>query len=177
MKALIVAIDEDCGIGKDGKIPWYFPQDFAWFKYHTKDAVVIMGYNTFAEIAEKFNYPESKKLLPGRISYVISRKDIPSAKTVKTGFTSIQAAVSDAETNYPDRNIFFIGGERIFQEAIPLIDKAYLTKIPARYDCNSFFPILELYENHILPSKSMTDHVPVGETSEGGLVFWEYIKT
>lgn len=177
MKAIIAAVDKEWGIGKNGKIPWYFPTDFAWFKEHTKNAVVIMGYNTFAEIAEKFKYPESGKLLPGRISYVISRKDIPSSKSVKIGFTSVQEATADAEANYPDRNIFYIGGAKIFEDAAPLVDRVYLTKIPNTYNCDTFFPEKTLFENNMVQAAIMTDYVPISEDIKESLVFSLYKKS
>ena len=152
MKAIIAAVDANWGIGKDKKIPWYYPEDFAWFKEHTKGAVVIMGYNTYAEIAEKFNYPETGKLLPGRISYIISSRDIPCSPSVKTGYTSLEDAIGAAEEKYPDRNIFLIGGSQIFEEGLDYADKVYLTKINKSYDCNSFFPQEKLYDKFVRTS-------------------------
>lgn len=140
MKAIIVAVDNTWGIGKNGSIPWHFKEDFKWFKEQTKNSSIIMGYNTFHELALKFNYYEKKKLLPNRMAYVISSRAIEGSETVKTGFTSINDAISHSEKYYPDNNIFLIGGNKIFEEGLPLVDTVFLTKISENYDCDVFFP-------------------------------------
>lgn len=171
MKAIIAAVDQDWGIGKEGKIPWYYKEDFNWFKTHTKNAVVIMGYNTFAELAEKFNYYTTHRLLPGRVSYVISRKSIMDSPTVHTGYTDIQKAVAHAQANYPDKDIFFIGGERIFKEALPLVERLYLTKIPAKYECDAFFPKDDVHNNNLIGTTSISY---VDQDTSHELLFWIY---
>jgi dihydrofolate reductase len=49
---IIVAVDDAGGFGKDGKIPWHFPEDFKRFKEITKDSVCVMGRNTYEDMLE-----------------------------------------------------------------------------------------------------------------------------
>ena len=51
---VIVAIDNDNGIGKNGTMPWRVPEDVAWFKKITTGHTVIMGRKTWESIPKKF---------------------------------------------------------------------------------------------------------------------------
>ena len=43
----IVAIAKNFAIGKDGKLPWYYPADLKFFKQTTTNHAVVMGFNTW----------------------------------------------------------------------------------------------------------------------------------
>lgn len=60
----IAAISTNRAIGRDGKIPWYIPEDFAHFKSTTSGSPIIMGRRTFESIGRP---------LPGRENIVLSR--------------------------------------------------------------------------------------------------------
>lgn len=171
MKAIIAAVENSWGIGNEGKIPWYYKEDFAWFKERTKGAVLIMGYNTYAELAEKFKYPQSGKLLAGRPCYIITRRDIPLSTDV-CRFPSIEEAVNAAEDFHHNKNIFFIGGTGIFREAINYADTAYISKISHTYTCDTFFPKLDLEANF------EAVEMKANANAEGDIdvYFWTYIK-
>lgn len=143
MKNIIVAVDDKWGIGKDGKLPWHISEDLTRFKRITKNNICIMGYNTFHEIAIKFDYENTKKFLPNRISYIITSKPITEVVrkelTVKK-FTSINNALKQAELDHPDKEIFFLGGYGIFKEALDYADKILFTKVNGDWKCDTFFP-------------------------------------
>ena len=48
--SIIIAVDSDGGFGKDGKIPWNFPEDLKHFQKITKDGICIMGRNTYEDM-------------------------------------------------------------------------------------------------------------------------------
>ena len=69
MLSLIVAYDENLGIGKNNDLPWILKKDMNYFKNITTDNsnnVVIMGRNTWESIPEKF------RPLQNRINIIIS---------------------------------------------------------------------------------------------------------
>lgn len=138
MKALIAAVDDEFGIGRNGLIPWYVPEDFKWFKKHTQKSICIMGYNTFKELADKFDYHNTGKLLPNRMCCIITSKSIPISLNIQS-FKSIDECLKYFEND--ERNKFFIGGVGIFKEALHLVDRVYLTCISGKYNCDTFFPI------------------------------------
>ncbi len=62
----IAAISENRAIGKDGKIPWYIPEDWKHFKETTSGSPIIMGRKTYESIGRP---------LPGRENIVLTRGD------------------------------------------------------------------------------------------------------
>lgn len=143
---IIVAVDESGGFGKDGKIPWHFPEDLKHFQSITKNSTCIMGRKTYQDI---FNMIiERKKLgtikkklvkipeiLPGRESFIIS-KSISKVQGA-TVFTNLRKAILSATK----KKIFIIGGERLFTEALTWTNTIHITLVKGFYDCDRFFPI------------------------------------
>ncbi len=66
----IAAISSNRAIGKNGKIPWYIPEDFEHFKKTTLGAPIIMGRKTFESIGRP---------LPGRENIVLTRGQFSSS--------------------------------------------------------------------------------------------------
>lgn len=128
MFSLIVAHDEEFGIGKDNKIPWNVPEDLAHFAKVTRGHVVIMGRKTYESIG---------KSLPGRINIVISRTPIEIAGTVVVHdpWDAVRYCVS----NCKGKEWFVIGGETIYQWFIQhkLIDTYHITEIPGKFQCDT----------------------------------------
>lgn len=110
-------------IGKDGGIPWRLSADMARFKELTMGHTVIMGRKTWDSLPEKF------RPLPGRKNIVISRDPSPLARACASdvGFTnSFEAALE----HVPDGQIaWVIGGKEIYDLAMPLADKIYVTAV------------------------------------------------
>jgi dihydrofolate reductase len=50
MVEFILAMDEENGIGKNGKIPWCLPDDLRFFRKKTEHHIVIMGRKTFTPL-------------------------------------------------------------------------------------------------------------------------------
>src|SRR5689334_18443373 len=70
---IVVAMDLNSGIGKDGNLPWDIPGDLRHFKDITsrphsmlKKNAVIMGRKTWESLPEKF------RPLPGRVNLVLT---------------------------------------------------------------------------------------------------------
>ena len=63
----IFAMSQNRVIGKDGKIPWYLPEDFKLFKEITLGHRVIMGRKTLESI-------KKRKALPNRENFVLTQK-------------------------------------------------------------------------------------------------------
>jgi dihydrofolate reductase len=133
---LIAATDEASGLGKDGLIPWRFPEDFKWFKGRTKGATCYMGRITYEELAKLAG--KKKEILPGRKCVVFSEKPINDPRvTWCNDITKYR--------DYATNSNFFIGGRGIFTFALSVVNVAYITQIPGDYDCDVKFP-MELLE-------------------------------
>lgn len=135
-KSLIVAYDRNRVIGRNNILPWAgeMPADMTRFTEETKGKSVIMGRSTFESI------PESFRPLRDRQNIVLSRK----ALTIE-GVT-VAHSLEDAYRK-ADASIMVIGGESVYRQALPTVDKVYATEIFVRtIDGDSFFPDLPTEE-------------------------------
>ena len=127
MIALIVAKSKNNVIGKDGKIPWDIKGEQKQFKELTEGNVVIMGRRTYEEIGHP---------LPNRLNIVISRYNYYQAENLITA-----PSLEEALKLVKGRDIFIAGGTRLFAEALPLVDKMYITEVDTVIEKgNTFFP-------------------------------------
>ncbi len=126
---LIAAMDKNRVIGYENRIPWHIPEDLQYFKKVTMGHGIIMGRKTFDSIGHA---------LPGRQNVVLSRDRSLS-------FTDCHMAQSLAEGLRHCRNqenVFVIGGESIFREAMEFADTILLSVIQQEYEGDTFFPLI-----------------------------------
>lgn len=127
MKLIVIAAhDPNLVIGKNGKLPWRYPGDLAFFKQTTMGHPLLMGRIVFEELNEK--------PLPGRKAVVLSRTT--SYEHVPT-FSTIQNAL-DYLSNH--EKVFVIGGGEVYRQTLGMADKLIITEIKEVYDGDTFFP-------------------------------------
>lgn len=132
-KALIVAMAQNRVIGRNNKLPWYLPNDLKYFKQVTMGKPIIMGRLTYESIG---------KPLPGRVNIVVTRNPDWRAEGVRVANSLEEAyslAMSIAEIDGRDE-VMVIGGDQIYQAALPLADRIYLTEVHADVEGDAFFP-------------------------------------
>ena len=127
---LIVAMAKNRVIGIRNQMPWHLPADFAWFRKNTLGHPVIMGRKTFESIG---------KPLPGRRNIVVSRNAQWHAPGCEV-FSSLDEALASC---LPQEQAFVIGGAVLFDAAIALADRVYLTEVDATPEGDTFFPSLD----------------------------------
>lgn len=138
---LIVATDENKGIGKNNQLPWYLPADLKHFKTLTTGNPIIMGRKTFDSIG---------KVLPNRRNIIISRQnDLQIA-----GADVIHSLEKALELCKNEEDVFVIGGAQIFNEALTLADILYLTLIHHDFETDTFFP--EIDKNNWIETESIS---------------------
>jgi dihydrofolate reductase len=131
----LVAVERSQGIGFNGQMPWpRLKGDMQWFRQMTTNQIVIMGSTT---------YDSLDKPLPNRINVVISRKRELGNHT----FDDCGAALDFCAVEYPDKEIFIIGGSAIYEAYLDIIDRFYITEIDADYECDKFFDLTYVKEN------------------------------
>lgn len=127
----ILACDEAWGIGKDGDLPWpYNPNDLGWFKDTTMGGCVAMGKATWDSLP--------KKPLPGRNNIVVT-----SSQDDKSGpyhFLTFDQCESHLLSMSKIQDVWVIGGARLFNSLIHIIDELHLSRIEGRYECDTFLP-------------------------------------
>lgn len=127
--SLIAAIGNNRELGKDNRLLWSIPEDLKRFKELTLNHPVIMGRKTFQSIG---------KPLPNRTNIIVTHE---INYQVKECFIthSLEEAIKLAKAKDNDE-IFIIGGGQIYQQAINIADKLYLTLIDGAFDADTFFP-------------------------------------
>lgn len=129
----IVATSENFAIGKDNKLLWHFPEDLKYFKTHTLGKIMIMGRKTYDSLG---------KPLPKRFHIVISRSETKSEFSNVHFVKTIQEAVEFAKNKigeYPEE-VMVVGGAEIYQQTRQQCDLLYVTRIPGRFDGDTFYP-------------------------------------
>lgn len=134
MVNIIVAITENNAIGKDNKLLFRLKKDLQNFKEVTVGQIVVMGRKTFESIG---------KPLPNRVNAVItSNKVIESVKV----YSSLTNAIEKLKMEFPEKEIFIIGGGQVYKEALnnDLVDTLYITKIKKEVlDADTYFPEID----------------------------------
>ncbi len=126
--ALIVAMDSNGVIGKNGKLPWHCKKDLAYFRRMTTGHVVLMGHRTYRSIGHP---------LPERKNIVLSRwTDLKLADCEV--FSSLERALERAWRLDPLP--FVIGGAELFRLTLPLATHLYITLLRGRWGGDTFFP-------------------------------------
>jgi dihydrofolate reductase len=154
----IVAVEQGQGIGFNGQMPWpHLKGDMQWFKKLTTDQVVIMGSTTWKSIG--------CKPLPNRINVVLSRThDYSSDKGADHTFSDPDTALAFCENEYPDKEIFIIGGDAVYTTYISIIDRFYVTEIDNAYSCDKFFNLSYVKERFTKVTEHSTFTEPVKYT-------------
>lgn len=131
--SLIVAMDRNRIIGRDGDLPWHLSADLKRFKQLTMGHHIIMGRKTLESIG---------RLLPGRTTVVVTRQpnfEFIGAVIAKSLNEAIDRANSDDEA-------FIIGGAEIYSQSLSLVDRIYLTEVDASVTGDATFPDFERTE-------------------------------
>ncbi|HEV8077324.1 MAG TPA: dihydrofolate reductase [Marinobacter sp.] len=133
-KALIVAMAQNRVIGRDNNLPWYLPGDLKYFKQATMGKPIIMGRKTWDSIGRP---------LPGRMNVIITRNEECQSPAGTTVAISLQAALKKAEAQAEldgVEEVMVIGGGQIYAEALPLVDRIYMTQVHASVEGDAYFP-------------------------------------
>lgn len=142
--SLIAAMAKHRVIGYQNRLPWRLPADMKWFKQHTIGKPIVMGRKTWESIG---------KPLPGRKNIVITRQknyQAPGCKVI-ANLKKVNEVVEDAE------EIMIIGGAKLYEQALPLANKLYLTFIDQEFKGDTFFPEVDMADWKLVFQQS---HLP-----------------
>lgn len=126
----IAALDSTRAIGKDNQLLFKIPEDFARMKRLTSGHPIIMGRKTFESIGRP---------LPNRTNIVITRDEKYQAEGIFV-VHSLEESLELAKGKPGSDEVFIFGGAQIFQEALPVINRLYLTLVEGDYYGDTFFP-------------------------------------
>ncbi len=129
MLSIIAAVQaKDRAIGRDNRLLWFLYSDLRRFRQLTMGATVVMGRKTF----ESIGHP-----LDGRLTFVVSSR-LPANQPGVCVFRSFEPALMAAERT--GRRTFVIGGASLYEKALPLAQRLYLTLVASDVRGDVFFP-------------------------------------
>lgn len=126
---LIAAVAANGVIGRAGQLPWHLPEDLAHFRALTLGHTVIMGRKTWESLPLRF------RPLPGRQNIVVTR----NAEYQASGAV-VAHSLADALALCATDTVFVIGGEALYQAALPLAQRLELTELAQEYQGDACFP-------------------------------------
>lgn len=130
---IIVAADEQSGIGKNNSLPWHLSADLKHFKLLTSGHSIIMGRKTYESIG---------KPLANRRNIVVTRQN-----DFQLAGTQVVNSFEDAlEICKSEEEVFVIGGAELFKQAIPQARIIYLTRIHHAFDADTFLQDIDWNE-------------------------------
>ena len=139
MISAIVAVDNNWGIGYNGDLLEYIPEDLKHFKELTTGHIVVMGSKTWNSLP--------KKPLPNRFNIIITRNpqhfhNFSDSESYMS--LSLQEAINLMKDPFNHKEKFIIGGGQIYKELLPFCDRVYVTKIYKDHEnVDTYFPNLD----------------------------------
>ncbi|URJ25207.1 dihydrofolate reductase [Candidatus Blochmannia ocreatus (nom. nud.)] len=129
--SLIVALTSEHIIGNNNKIPWNFPEDIKWFKYHTIYKPIIMGRKTFESLGKKPLLNRYNIVLSNRLS----RYNYHNVFIANNLYSALSVIKNKDE-------IMIIGGGAIYKIFFPYAQRLYLTYINSKISIegDTWFP-------------------------------------
>lgn len=136
---LIAAADKNWGIGYKGELLCHIKEDMKFFRETTEEKCVIMGKSTFLSLP-------GQKPLKNRKNIILTTEknfQVQGAEICR----SFEEAAQKAREEFEEKDIFIIGGERVYNENLDYCDTAYITKIEKIFEADKHLKNLESLDN------------------------------
>ena len=129
MLSIIVAYDQNKGIGIHNSLPWKLSDDLKNFKKLTENNYIVMGRKTFDSIG---------RALPNRKNIILTRQENYTQE--KCAIAHNIDSILNLAKEKPHYEIFIIGGAEIYQILLPFVNRLYITKVHTIKEADAFFP-------------------------------------
>ena len=133
--SMIVAIGKNRQIGADNKMLWHISEEFKHFKKTTMGHTLLMGRKCFDSIG---------RALPGRTTIIMTRdKSYEQAGCLVVH--SLEEGIELAKSRGEDE-LFIAGGGQIYDQALGITQKLYLSIVDYDGPADIFFPEYQQYD-------------------------------
>ena len=151
---LIVAVDAQWGIGKQGDLLLSIPDDMRYYRETTRGKVVVMGYATLVSL------PGSKPA-PARLNLVLA--DIPGLRIKGAVVCGSMEQLHRMIGQFAPGDVFDVGGGSMYRQLMPYCSGAHITKMRFDGSSDTFIPNLDDLDNWIVESESaLSDYEGIG---------------
>jgi len=144
--SIIAAIASNNVIGKNNKVPWRIPEELKHFYKLVYGKPVVMGRKTYESIG---------KPIKNSPNVILSHS--PSLQLAGCRVVNSVAAVLNLYQN--DVEVMVIGGESIYRQFLPFVNKMYLTFIDHRFDGDAYFPKWPASDWEIIEECAVQSHL------------------
>ena len=141
---LIVACAENRVIGRAGKLPFRIPEDQQWFHEKTAHQTVVLGricFETWPQVLDEGRQSVVISSQPERVKQHLAhlQRTQPgeAAKPLHLA-TNVTTALALAQTLPGD--IMICGGQRIYEETLPIAQRILMTLVHAEVPGDTYFP-------------------------------------
>jgi len=131
---MIVAVDRNWGIGNKGKLLVQIKDDLKFFKKMTLNKTIVYGRETLK------TFPNGQPLVD-RVNIILSRnKDYKIEKAI---VVHSEEELFSLLYHWSSEDIFFIGGQTIYEQFLSCSENVYVTKINSIFDADKHFPNID----------------------------------
>jgi dihydrofolate reductase len=124
---IVAAVARNGVIGRGGALPWRLRSDLRHFRRLTTGHAVLMGRKTWESLGRP---------LPQRRNVVLSRDPSFTAAGAEV-YPTLEAARAALEA---EPVVFVIGGEELYRQTLPFVDRLVMTEVEAEPQGDAFFP-------------------------------------
>ena len=128
--SIIAAMSRNRAIGRENRLPWYLPADWAHFKKLTMGHCLLMGRKTLESIGRP---------LPGRTMVVVTRQRDYAPPGTPPG-VRVAHSLEEALAMATGDEVFIAGGADIYRQTLPRVERLYLTLVQATLEGDTYFP-------------------------------------
>lgn len=131
---IIVAVDNNWAIGNKNKLLVTIPADHKNFRRETTGKVVVLGRKTLE------TFPQGMPLA-NRTNIILSAN--PDYQVKGAVVVHSKEELLQELSQYPEEDIYIIGGESVYRMMLPYCDVAHVTKLDHEYEADTYFPNLD----------------------------------
>ena len=135
---IIVAVDNNWAIGNKNELLIRIPNDQKHFRQETLGKVVVLGRKTLQ------TFPQGLPL-QGRTNIILSKNKNYKVKDAIVVHSTEE--LLEELKQYPEEDVYIIGGESVYRELLPYCNVVHVTKIDHEYEADSYFPNLDADKN------------------------------
>ncbi|MDX2108906.1 MAG: dihydrofolate reductase [Verrucomicrobiota bacterium] len=148
--SIIVACAENRVIGRGGRLPWSIPLDWNYFLETTRGGVLVMGRKCYEEMVHMgvINAERRFVVLSRQADYAAENPSCEVAHDFEQGMEKARAH------RLP---IWICGGQRVYEEALPIAERLYLTHVHSEVEGDTWFPEWQSRFTHLLSSHEAED--------------------
>ena len=142
--SMIAAMGKNRVIGKDNKMMWRLPSEWAYFKETTLGHCIITG---------RKNFEAQGRALPGRTNIIVTRN-----KDYKVDGCVVKHSIEEALEYCKEQGeteAFICGGGQIYANAIDMVERIYLTEVDYEEEGQVYFPEFDKTKFEKFEVKSM----------------------